>query len=350
MMKTKKLFFEKKKIVRIREESLSPPGAGQVMVQTKYSAISAGTEMLFYRGNFPEGKATDISLTSLAGKMKYPIQYGYALVGQVIEIGKNADSQLLDKSVFLFHPHQSHIVVPQTEVYLLPSELDERNALFLPNMETAVGCVMDAKPLLGEKLVIFGQGIVGLLTTAILAKYPLEQLIAVDPLKKRREYAKKLGATKILDPRSKNFVVELEKILRSNKSDSEQGSGADLIFELSGNPEVLNVAIAFAGYQSRIVVGSWYGTKKVQLNLGEHFHRNRLQIISSQVSTIHPELRGRWTKDRRLELVWKYLGELNPSSLISHQIPFSEAQSAYELLDEKQEEALQVVLIYEGTG
>ena len=349
-MKTKKLIFEKKKTVRIQEESLSPPGPEEVLVQTKYSAISAGTEMLFYRDNFPIGMPKDITLKSLSGEMQYPIHYGYALVGKVIAVGEVADTNLLNKNVFLFHPHQSHIVVPQNEVYPFPPDLDERDAIFLPNMETAVGFVMDARPIIGENVVIFGQGVVGLLTTSILSKHPLGQLIVIEPMKKRRHFAGILGATKILDPLSNSFTDKINRYLNFNSSQSEQYEGADLIFELSGNPEVLNTAISVAGYDSRIIVGSWYGQKKALLNLGDRFHRNRLQIISSQVSTIHPNIRGRWTKKRRLEVVWEWLKEINPSKLISHQIPISEAQKAYELLDNKPEETLQVVFQYKGSG
>jgi len=350
MMKTQKLFFEKKKTIRICEESLSPPGPGKVLVQATYSAISAGSEMLLFRGDFPEGLTTDIALSSLAGVMKYPLPYGYSLVGKVIDIGKKTDPEWLNKSVFLFHPHQSYIVVPQTELFLIPPELTEKDALFLPNMETAIGCVMDAAPLVGENAVILGQGIVGLLITAVLAKHPLNRLIAVDPLEKRRITAKNMGATDLLDPGNKNFFSEIRKICRPATKEPDQESGPDLIFEMSGNPEVLNSAISIAGYHGRIIVGSWYGEKTANINLGDRFHRNRLQIISSQVSTIHPNLRGRWTKERRMEVVWQWLKELNLSQLITHHIPFSKAQSAYALLDEQAADALQVVLTYEGSA
>jgi 2-desacetyl-2-hydroxyethyl bacteriochlorophyllide A dehydrogenase len=349
MMKAKTLFFEGEKTISIREEPLASPGEGQLLVQARYSAISAGTEMLFYRGNFPQGMATDVSLKSLSGRMGYPMQYGYALVGKVIEIGHKTDTNLLHKSVFLFHPHQSHIVISSEEVFPIPLDLDGQNALFLPNMETAVGCVMDGRPLLGEKVVVFGQGVVGLLLTAILSNFPLGNLAVIDPLKMRREIAEKLGAAHILDPLSKTFSEELKKLLHSAQSESDPSNGTDLIFEVSGNPEVLNTAISFAGSQSRIVIGSWYGNKQVQLNLGAEFHRNRLQIISSQVSTLDPGLRGRWTKERRLNLVWKWINKIKPSHLISHKIPFVDAKKAFELLDERPQEALQVILTYEGS-
>jgi len=348
MMKTQKLFFEKSKTIFIRTEKVGSPGPGEVLIQATYSAISAGTEMLFYNGNFPAGMAVDVSLKALSGRLAYPLQYGYALVGKVIEIGQRADPGWLNKNVFLFHPHQSLGVVSETELIPIPADCDQKNALFLPNMETAVGCVMDAAPLLGENVIIFGQGIVGLLITALLAQYPLKNLIAVDPVKKRRQAAKAMGATTVFDPQDKKSMDKLKKLLKLDKIDSSPENGADVIFEMSGNPETLNPAIALAGYGGRIIVGSWYGTKTAPINLGDRFHRQRLQLISSQVSTIHPNLRGRWTKKRRLEVVWHWLKQLNPAQLITHQIPFSEAQSAYQLLDKNREETLQVILTYEG--
>jgi len=54
-------------------------------------------------------------------------------------------------------------------------------------------------------------------------------------------------------------------------------------------------------YSGRVVIGSWYGSKPVQLDLGGAFHRSRIRLISSQVSSLAPELSGRWDKSRRFE-------------------------------------------------
>jgi threonine dehydrogenase-like Zn-dependent dehydrogenase len=64
------------------------------------------------------------------------------------------------------------------------------------------------------------------------------------------------------------------------------------------------------------------------------------------VSSLDPELSGRWTKDRRFQVAWAMLERVRPSSLISHRFPLESAAEAYRLLDERPWEALQVVFTY----
>ena len=122
--------------------------------------------------------------------------------------------------------------------------------------------------------------------------------------------------------------------------------GADLTFELSGNPTALNDAIALTAFSGRIVIGSWYGEKQVEVNLGGTFHRSRIKLISSQVSTIAPELEGRWDKARRFDAAWKALERTRPEKWITHRFPLEEAAQAYRLLDESPQDAIQVLLTY----
>jgi threonine dehydrogenase-like Zn-dependent dehydrogenase len=122
--------------------------------------------------------------------------------------------------------------------------------------------------------------------------------------------------------------------------------GADLIYELSGNTSVLNLAMDLCAYSGRIVIGSWYGSKTADLKLGGRFHRNRLQLISSQVSTISPELSGRWNKTRRYETAWAMIRTLQAEHLVSHRMAFESAVDAYQLLDKSPEDVLQTILEY----
>jgi threonine dehydrogenase-like Zn-dependent dehydrogenase len=130
---------------------------------------------------------------------------------------------------------------------------------------------------------------------------------------------------------------------------SDQGSyrGADLLFELSGNPLALDLAIAAAGYDGRVLIGSWYGSKKSNLDLGSQFHRSNVRLISSQVSQIAPRWRGRFDKKRRLEVAWSMLAKLDPQRMITHRFPISQAHHAYQLLDQDPGSTIQVLLTYE---
>jgi threonine dehydrogenase-like Zn-dependent dehydrogenase len=124
---------------------------------------------------------------------------------------------------------------------------------------------------------------------------------------------------------------------------------ADLVFELSGRPSTLNAAIAVCGFGSRVVIGSWYGTQPAALDFGGRFHRNRIRLISSQVSTLPTHMTARWDKARRREAVWDLIRNIKPSRFITHEVAVQQAADAYELLDRQPEDVLQVVFTY-GEG
>lgn len=340
-MKRQSLYFAAPGKVEIREEELPEPTTGQLLIKTLCSAVSAGTELLVYRGQLGRDVAVDETIAALGGHFDYPLKYGYAAVGRVLGVGPDVDEAWLDRLVFSFNPHETHFVAHLDDVLPIPPEMEPEAAVFLPNMETAVSFLMDGRPLIGEQVAVFGQGVVGLLTTILLAQLPLSSLVTLDHYPLRREWSSHLGATS-LDPSQHDALDEARRLLQSDRP----YSGADLVYELSGNPQALDQAIALAGYNGRIVVGSWYGQKQATLDLGGRFHRSHMRLISSQVSHIAPQWLGRWSKPRRLGVVWEMLGRHQPQRLITHHFPLSQAAEAYRLLDQQAAEALQVVLTY----
>jgi threonine dehydrogenase-like Zn-dependent dehydrogenase len=224
----------------------------------------------------------------------------------------------------------------------VPADIAAEDAVFLPNMETAVNLIQDGSPALGERVVVLGQGIVGLLVAHLLAQFPLSQLHGVDAIPLRRERALQLGVSKVFDP----FADEDISALKQQLTGAENVKGADLIYEVSGAPDALNLAIALSGFSSRIVVGSWYGNKTAAIALGGDAHRNRLTITTSQVSSLAPELSGRWDKTRRFELSWQMLRNLRPSQLITHRSPLNEAPALYQRLHQSPAEILQAIFSY----
>jgi 2-desacetyl-2-hydroxyethyl bacteriochlorophyllide A dehydrogenase len=337
------LWFTRPCTVEIRQNALRTLEPDEVLVRTLYSGISAGTEMLVYQGKIPSGMALDSGLETLKHNQTcFPLQYGYAAVGRVEQLGQRVDPSWSGKVVFAFQPHASHFITTPAQLNIVPEHIDPLAAVFLANTETAVSLVLDGNPQLGEKVVVLGQGIVGLLVSAILAQFPLSGLYALDRVAERRTRAVDLGAMLACDPDSESALATLHKVL----SRVGTGSGADLVYELTGTPEAINLAIALCGYSGRILVGSWYGTRTAALQLGGSYHRNRIRICSSQVSTIAPELTGRWDKARRFETAWQIIEKLRPESLVSHRIPFDSAAKAYQLLEQSPEQALQIVFEY----
>jgi 2-desacetyl-2-hydroxyethyl bacteriochlorophyllide A dehydrogenase len=338
-MISRSVWFEAPYQVTVRAESLPLLAPDQVLVQTMVSAISAGTELLFYRGQVPAGIAIDATLASLAGTVQYPLRYGYACVGQVIDLGTEASVEWRDRLVFSFQPHASHFSATPAELLPVPPGLSPRRAAFLPNMETAVNFLLDGAPLMGEQAVVLGQGVVGLLTAALLAQFPLKQVLAFDRFERRREKSKRLGASDAFDPEEPAQINHAKELLGE--------AGADVTFELSGNPEALNLAIELTGFAGRVIIGSWYGRKGAALDLGGRFHRSRIRLISSQVSTLTPELMARWSKARRMAAAWSMLARVPADELITHTFAIDEAVQAYALLDRQPEQAVQIIFQYE---
>ena len=335
-MRANALFHVAERRVECRAVALAAPGKGEVLIKSRCSAISAGTEAMIFSGAFPKNAALDGSIESLKGGFAYPFSYGYALVGEVSATGPGVDEGLIGKTLFAFHPHQDRAVVPLADCHRVPEGVPAEAALFLPQVETALNLVMDGAPLIGERVLVFGQGVVGLLTAALLAQFPLARLVAAEPLAWRRELARHWGIAETLDPAD---AGQWQALLASLH-------GADLVFELSGDMAALNQAIEATGFDGRIVVGSWYGVKSQPLDLGGRFHRNRLRLISSQVSTLNPALSGRWDKARRIDLAWRMVGKLQPERLIGESFPLARCQQAFETICARRDGVMQVIFQY----
>jgi alcohol dehydrogenase len=338
-VKRQSLYFPAPSAAELREEELSPLGPGEALVETLLSAVSPGTEMLVYRGQAPDDMAVDETIAALGGAFSFPIKFGYATVGRVIALGADVGEEWLGRAVFAFNPHETHFTTPVAALQPLPEDISPEDAVFLPNMETAVSFIMDGRPVIGEGVAVVGQGVVGLLTTSLLADLPLAALVAIDPLASRRQWALQLGATAALPP---DAPAEALSALQGRGS----LAGADLTYEVSGNPGGLDLAITLTGDYGRVVIGSWYGRKRVELDLGGRFHRAHMRLIGSQVSALSPEWLGRWTKERRLGVAWEMLRRHRPQRLITHRLPIGRAPEAYRLLDENPAEAIQIVFTY----
>ncbi|HEX8991932.1 MAG TPA: zinc-binding alcohol dehydrogenase [Anaerolineales bacterium] len=314
------------------------PGADQVLVQAVLSGISAGTEMLVYRGQLPRntGDRTD----PLSADLHYPVCYGYASVGRVLAVGRDVDRRWQDRLIFAFQPHRSHYVASPESLFPVPDPLLPQDGVFLPNMETAVNLIQDAEPVLGECVLILGQGVVGLLAAGLLRQFPVHRLVTADRFELRRNASLKLGVDASLDPTFEDFHALALQALPSSLP------GFDLTLEVSGNPAAVDDAVALTAFSGRIVIGSWYGEKRAPIDLGGKFHRSRLSVMASQVSTISPKLSARWSKARRFEVAWEALRDLRPHEWITHRYSLGDAAEAYRMLDQSPEQALQVVLSY----
>jgi len=331
-MKRRSVYLDAPGRVSVHEETLPEIAPGQVLVKTLLSAVSSGSELLFYRGEAPEDLPVDATIPALNHPLAYPLKYGYAAVGRVVDTGQ---------LVFAFNPHEDYFLAAPDELVPIPDAVPAEQAVFLANLQTALNFLVDGRPKAGESVAVLGQGVPGLLTTALLAEQGLKKLVTFDRHELRRTHSLKLGAHASLDPDGHGAWLKFDELIGKRRPEE----GADLVFELSGNPEALNRALACAACAGRVVIGSWYGRKPVSLELGGRFHRSRLRMINSQVSSLCAKINSSMADC--LKLCLGKAGELDLPGLISHRFPVARAAAAYELLDERPGEALQVVFTYE---
>ena len=329
-MQAQALVFVAPGRVEFQAVDVGEPGDGQVLVRTAYSGISSGTELLAYRGHLDPHVALDETIGSLGGTFAYPFAYGYSCAGQVeASRGDLAEGA----AVFAFHPHQDRFVAGTADVVAV-GDLPPRLATLFPLVETALQISLDVGPVLGEPVVVVGLGAVGLLTGLLLTRAGA-RVLGAEPRAWRRQAASAMGL-QAWSPEALPEVV----------SGATGGAGVPVVVEASGNPEALASSLPLLAHEGTALVASWYGTKPVSLPLGAEFHRRRLHLRSSQVSTIPVHLQGRWSVSRRRAVALELMGELPLAQLATHQFAAAEAASAFAALDRGDEGLLHAALWY----
>jgi 2-desacetyl-2-hydroxyethyl bacteriochlorophyllide A dehydrogenase len=336
MLTARAVWFTGPHVAELCTEDVSPPRAGEVRVQMLVSALSHGTERLVYRGAVPADLTLD--LPTFAGSFAFPIKYGYAAVGRVLDVGPDVTTHTPGEHVFVLHPHQSIFNVSATMATRLPPGLDPLLAVFTANLETAVNVAHDTPLRFGETALVFGQGVVGLLVAQVLRLAGARRVIAVEPSPQRQELSRQVGVDAVFAP-GDDLADQVRAI--------NHGRAPDVAVEVSGTGIALQTAIDLVAQDGTVVVASWYGTEPVGLMLGGHFHRGRVRLRSSQVGQLSPELRTRWDYARRTATVLDLLPRLQLAPLITHRIPFADAPAAYRLIDEHSAETGQVILVYD---
>jgi 2-desacetyl-2-hydroxyethyl bacteriochlorophyllide A dehydrogenase len=336
--------------VEVAEHERAPLPHGHVRLRTLYSGISAGTELTAYRGTNPYLTRTWDPAARLfregAPGIEYPVAgWGYSEVGEVTEISPElADTpgmpQVGDVAWGIWG-HRSEGVVPGERLagHTLPPGLEPLAGSFARVGAIAYNAVLGAGINLGEDVAVFGQGVIGLLTTR-LAQLSGARVIAVDALGVRLPVARRYGADVTLDAREDEVAERIRE--------STGGRGADAAIEISGAYPALHEALRSVAVGGRVVASGFYQGDGAGLRLGDEFHHNRAQLICSQIGGVPQELAGRWSVERLQRTFLDLVAEerVDVKSLVSHVVPVAEAADAYELLDERPSEALQVVLAF----
>ncbi|MGA8116786.1 MAG: dehydrogenase [Actinocatenispora sp.] len=284
----------------IRPVTLPDPGDGDVLVRTRYSGISRGTETLVFSGHVPADQYATMRAPYQEGDLPAPVKYGYLNVG-VVERGPGP---LLGRTVFCLYPHQTAYVVPADAVVPVPDGVPPARAVLAGTVETAVNALWDATPLIGDRVTVVGAGMVGCCVARLLARFPGVRLQLVDTDPTRAEVAAALGVEFVAPP--------------------DADGNRDLVVHASATSAGLQRSLDLLAPEGTVVELSWYGDRPVTLSLGGSFHPGRLSIRSSQVGTVAPSRRPGRTLAERRALALELLRDPAFDALITGECRFDE--------------------------
>ncbi len=269
-------------------------------VDSLYSLISTGTERLVACAE--TGVGIGMAIPGMRGDFELPIKYGYSLVGLDLE----------ERLVHCMHPHQSTAYVAKSDLYRPTSIVTPRRLTLLSNLETVLNAIWDAEIGAGQDILVCGFGNVGaLLAQTLLVSEGIGPVVA------------ETDQWRLFKARDLGFEAFHPAELTTSFS---------LIFHTSCTESGLQFCIERAGLEATIVELSWYGAGTVGVRLGGNFHRNRVRLVSSQVSAIPVRMRDAIDFSMRKAMAADLLTDDRYDNLITNEIAFEESAEFFNLL------------------
>jgi 2-desacetyl-2-hydroxyethyl bacteriochlorophyllide A dehydrogenase len=295
--------------------------------------------MNVYRGTAPQWSKRHNAATGLFDdrpNWSYPFVYGYQAVGRVVERGDEVESPRVGDLVVSVTPHQSHTVMEAAEFTVLPALEDPRHGVLAVNTTTALTAVLDARPVLGDAVVVSGLGVIGQLIAQLVRRSGVDLVIGVDASEHRRELARSLGADAVFAP--EEDVPELVRGVAPH--------GADTVIEVSGAAPALQTAIRSVAFGGKVVTVSWYREPIANLNLSDEYFANRVQIVPSNADLPQATLPLTWSDERLTAFAASLVPKLKLGPLFTHEFAVEDAADAYRAVDEAAEGLVQCTLRY----
>ncbi|MEA3198299.1 MAG: hypothetical protein QOF32_2351 [Gammaproteobacteria bacterium] len=354
----------------LEEIPVPSPASGAVLIRTSRSLISSGTERMlleFGRANWIEKirqqpeKAYQVldkmrtdgvaaTLEAVRSKLDQPIPLGYCNVGRVIEAGAGATEFSAGDRVVSNGSHAEFVAVGRNLCARIPESVSDDEAVFVPLAAIALQGLRLAAPGIGERFCVIGLGLIGLITVQLLRANGC-RVLGVDPDPAKSALAAKLGAD-VVDLRAGEDVLKI-----AERFSAGQGMDGVLITAATDSNEPIEQAARICRQRGRIVL---VGVTGLELNRADFYKKE----ISFQVSCSYGpgrydevyENRGidypfglvRWTEQRNFQAVLQLMesAQLDVRPLISHRFAFGSGGAAYDLLADRTQTSLGIVLDY----
>jgi threonine dehydrogenase-like Zn-dependent dehydrogenase len=313
-----------------------------VRLRSIISGISHGTELNLYRGNAPTlTQCFDLDLRAYLPRTDqrspYPVSLGYEVVAEVVAVGVDVTEIAVGDIVHIGLPHREEAIVDVDAalalgypLVVLPPTVEPEQAIFISLGSVALVAVHDSAVKLGDTVAVFGLGAIGMLVAQAVRAAGATTVVAVDPVAQRRDLAKELGVDTVIDPGDGTAArpgVRIKELI---------AGGVDIAIETSASYAALHEAITAVTVGGRVVSVAYYLGGGDALRLGEEWHINRPEMVSSMGLWGCPHRSyPAWDRERVTRVVLDLLASrrLTVTPLLTHTWPISDADSAYRAID-----------------
>ncbi len=325
--------------VAVEDRPLPVPTAGQVLIQTRRTLISTGTELTILNGQFPpQSRWADYG--------RFPFVPGYDHIGEVVEVGPEVDRAWLGRKVGSYAAHAAYVLGRPAALRPVHREVPDEEAAFFTLAEIAMNGVRRGQVTWGETVAVYGLGLLGQLVARLCRLAGAALVIGVDVAPSRLTLFPAHTRMAALDPAQGDLIPKVQELTR--------GRLADVVFELTGNPEAIPGEFALLRRQGRMVLLSSPRGPTPLFDFHDLCNSPSYTIIGAHNSShpAHETLQQPWTQQRHAELFFDLVaaGELEIAPLISHRLPFSEAPGIYAALRADRSQAMGVILAWDGAG
>ena len=355
--------------MELAEVPCSRVGRGQVLIQTRASLISAGTERMlveFSKANLIQKarqqpdkvkqvldkvKADGLipTLEAVFRKLDEPLPLGYCNAGVVLEVGSGVTDLVPGDRVSSNGNHAEIVCVPRNLVAKVPENVSDENAAFTVLASIALQGIRLAQPMFGEKILVFGMGLIGLITVQLLRSSGCE-VLAVDLNPQRLALAEWFGAKTV------DLSKGADPVAAARGFAGEQGVDAAVITASAKTDEIIHQAAEGCRKRGRIVLVGVVGLnlrrsdfyqKELTFQVSCSYGPGRYDESYEQGGHDYPPGYVRWTEGRNFEAVLGAMsnGGLDVGPLITHRFKLDNVLKAYETI-EHDPSALGVILQY----
>lgn len=323
--RARRIAFPERGRVVLEEFEVSDVGPAQVLLQTRFSLVSSGTERIVLHGRFDAD-------THWTGYARFPFHPGYSAIGEVVALGEDVRGLAVGDVVAARVGHASHHVTDALSCAPVPSGVDLQQATWFGLAKIALMGARVAEYGLGARVLTVGAGPIGQMTVRWVHAAGARHNVVVDPVGARRALAEQGGATA-----SVADLADRDAILAAC-GDAQP----EVVLDATGNADVFAQVLPVVATRGRVVVLGNTGSPSAQ-RLTDDVITRALHIVGAHdvLSMLDPP----WDGDRAIHDLFFHLvrtGRFDLEGLVTNVFTPSDAEAAYRALDQHPDETLGV--------